>query len=103
MSTSNLSAHDVLVVGECLRAVASGRIIENDEEFPILFGVGFDELVAIATSWPEVDDANPAVELAVRNSLNNLLGYPHGRDGLLAELVSADGSELTRILQALRG
>ena len=102
MSLRHLSAHDVQVVGECLRAVASGRIIENDDEFPTLFGISFDELVATSASWPGVDDADPVVDRAVCNSLNNLIGYPHARDDILAELVSADGQELTRILQAWR-
>jgi hypothetical protein len=100
---SDLSALDTVIVGDCLRAVASGRIFENDREFPTIFGISFDELGAVCDSWPQVDEADPVVELAVCNSLNNLVGYPHGRDDILAEFVAVPRQELIRILQAWKG
>jgi hypothetical protein len=41
-------------------------------------------------------------ELSVfTNAMNNLLGYPHGRDDLLLPLVKADKGEIRSALQRL--
>src|SRR5882724_6423383 len=52
---------DEAIIGQCLRAAAER-----------------EEIRRIADAWPEWDDEVQQAD-AVNNTLNNLLGYPHGR------------------------
>jgi hypothetical protein len=83
----------------CLEVAASGRIFE-DPEFHALFGLQRSEFGAIFSKWPNVDWTDPDVDLAVNNTLANLLGYPHGKD--LASLVGADRDHLEALSQRWR-
>ena len=79
----------------CLEVAASGRVFE-DPEFHTLFGLQRSEVIEIYSKWPDVDENDPDVELAVNNTLVNLLGHPHGMD--LKSLVGADEKDLEAIL-----
>jgi hypothetical protein len=83
----------------CLDVVASGRVFE-EPEFHTLFGLHLSAVSAISSRWPNVDENDDDVDLAVNNTLANLLGYPHGRD--LKSLVGADEHELRAILDRWR-
>jgi hypothetical protein len=103
MALADLSDSERRVIGECLACVASGEVILDDEEFQTFFGIGFPELQAVALAWPSVDDSVESVFLAINGSLNNLLGYPHGKMHLWPRYISASPSEVDRILSKWRG
>jgi len=89
------------LIGQCLRASATGPFFP-DWEFSTLFGLERIELCAIADVWPGVGNRE-LTELAINNSLNNLVGYPHGCDGIWSQWISAPPRELLRLLSKLRG
>ena len=74
-----LTDADREILGRCLKVAAAGRIFE-DPEFHALFGLHRSEVGTISVNWPDVDETDPDVDLAVNNTLTNLLGYPHGKD-----------------------
>jgi hypothetical protein len=99
----DLTQSEVQIVGACLQCVAAGDVILDDWEFPVLFGVTFAEVEAIARAWPHVNVDDATVVLAVRNSLNNLLGYPHGHPEIWGTRIPAWPQDVERILVKLSG
>lgn len=85
----------------CLRAAADGPFFP-DWEFQTLFGVTREDVRGVATGWPNVDDTNEMVRLAITNSLANLIGYPHGRDDELLAQVGLHREELPALLEEWR-
>src|SRR4029077_19527488 len=75
MPLSDLDQAEREVVRDCLRAAAEGPFFD-DWEFHTLFGLKRDEVKNVLESWPNLDENNESVVLAINNSLNNLLGYP---------------------------
>ena len=64
------------VIARCLRAWARGPFIE-DWEFATVTGLARVEVAEVCDSWPMI--LNLALtDRAVKSSLGNLLGYPHG-------------------------
>jgi hypothetical protein len=59
------------------------------------------EVRAIADVWPSIGNRE-STELAINNSLNNLVGYPHGCDGIWSQWIAAPPRELLRLLAKLR-
>ncbi|NUW40625.1 hypothetical protein [Nonomuraea rhodomycinica] len=78
------------------------RPVFEDWEFDTLMGLTRDEVAAIPTSWPHVDDAD-ARDVAVNNVLNNLLGHPHGYARRSHEFFSAAPEEVADVLTRWRG
>lgn len=76
MPLSDLSTSERRVVFECLRASLEGPFFP-EEEFTSIFGISRAELAEVVAAWPEVDEHTDEVRLAIRNAMNNLLGYPH--------------------------
>ena len=76
-----LSVREVQTIGECLNAAAFTDSFFPDWEFTTLFGVSRERVKLIASSWPNVDIDDEEVRGVLVNSLNHLLGYPHGQDG----------------------
>ena len=101
MASESMSESDTAVIGECLRAAAEGPFFP-DWEFHTLFGLGREKVAEIAAAWPEIDQDEPAVEVAVNNAMNHLLGYPHGREEEWGQFVSVDPAEVERVLEAWR-
>jgi hypothetical protein len=97
-----LTENEVKIVGACLRCVAAGDVIHDDLEFPTLFGITFAELRAVAIAWPDVNTADAVVGIALRNSLNNLLGYPHGHPEIWGTRIPATPKAAARILAKLQ-
>jgi hypothetical protein len=56
----------------------------------------------IADAWPEITAISEDVALAVNNSFNNLLGYPHGKDSVWSEWISVDRTQLNELFSRLR-
>jgi hypothetical protein len=103
MTSGELSVAERAVIGECLACVASGEVILEDEEFETVFGIQFSELTSVAAAWPNVDESTEQVFLAINGSLNNLLGYPHGKMGEWSRYISVPPSEVSRIYAKWRG
>ena len=103
MALSNLTENESEVVFQCLRCVATGEVILNDWEFRTVFGIEFQTLVDIVSCLPSIDESREEVRLAINNSLNNLLGYPHRRESLWNNYISVPQQEVARILAKWRG
>jgi hypothetical protein len=76
MDLQELSTSEKALIGEALRAAADGPFFPH-WEFRTLFGLPRVQVRAIASEWPNLIPPREAIELAVDNSLGNLLGYPH--------------------------
>lgn len=101
MDLKNLTAEDHSLVGACLNSAANGPFFP-DWEFQTLFGVEPAVVRNVAVQWPKVDPSDEDVELAVVNSLNNLLGYPHGYpDSEIGHSAPAIRAALDKLLPTL--
>jgi len=89
------------LIAQCLRASAVGPFFP-EWEFSTLFGLERAEVRAIADAWPVIADREKT-EVAINNALNNLVGYPHGGEGVWSKWISAPRTELLRLLSKLRG
>jgi len=85
-----------------LHATATGPFFP-DWEFHTLFGLERSDVKAIVDAWPAIDDASENVSLAINNSMNNLLGYPHGCDREWLTYISVSPEEVARIFKKWRG
>jgi len=101
VALSDLDAKEREVVLECLRAAAAGPFFP-DWEFQTLFGVNRDDVKTIVDAWPSVDEAQENVSVAINNSMNNLLGYPHGREKDWPRYISVPPTEVRRIFDKWR-
>src|SRR5215510_4450289 len=102
MALIDLTAAEQKAVLECPRAAATGPFFP-EWEFQTLFGVNRSEVKAIVDAWPNIDETTVRVSLAISNSMNNLLGYPHGCDREWSQYISVGPEEVTRILEKWRG
>ena len=96
MPLTELSIDERRVVLECLRASAEGPFFP-EWEFSTLFGIARPDLVRIVEAWPEIDERTEEVQLAINNSMNNLLGYPHACEDAWPQFLSVPRSEVERI------
>lgn len=101
MALVDLSGEEKTVVYDCLRCVASGKVILHDWEFETIMGLEVSEFLAVVVQWPDVDDSDTVVYLAINNAMNNLLGYPHGKE--LSRYMDASRPEIARIFTKWRG
>ena len=102
MALTDLDAREREVVLQCLCAAAAGPFFP-DWEFRTLFGIDRSDVQAIVDAWPDVDEERETVSLAINNSMNNLLGYPHGRAEEWAKYISVPTNEVRRIFDKWRG
>lgn len=96
-----INGRDLEVLGECLVAFVDGPFIP-DWEFHTLTGFERSDYRHLLADWPDADFANRDVRAMVMNCLVNLLGYPHGEDRRLVELVSVSKIDLAAILERWR-
>jgi hypothetical protein len=101
MNFQSLSEADRTIVGQALLAAADGPFFP-DWEFHTLFGLERSRVRAIATAWPELSAPLDEVALAVNNSLNNLLGYPHDQNAVWSHWISVDRKQLGDLFNKLR-
>lgn len=102
MHLERLSESESQIVGEVLRAAADGPFFP-DWEFHALFGLARHQVREIADGWPLPSVDPEIVALAVNNSFNMLLGYPHRKDDVLPDWVSVDRLALNDLFMRLRG
>jgi hypothetical protein len=111
MSKQNLSDDEMGVIKECIKAAAYGPFFVDDGakddpywEIHSLFGLTIDELRKIADTLPNLDLEDENVNLAIDNSINNLLGYPHGcSDEVWSKYISVSKNTLSNIYLKWRG
>lgn len=102
MSLFDLSDAEREIVRECLRAAVEGPFFP-DWEFQTLFGLERREVRTILSLWPELDETDKSVPIAINNSFNNLLGYPaHNRDEEWPKFISVTKEEVARIFDKWR-
>jgi hypothetical protein len=101
MSVDRLSADDIEVVRQCLIAAFDGPFFP-DCEFHTLIGLTRTEVATVSAEWPTCADEK-AQDVAVRNVLNNLLGYPHGGHGAWSAYITATEADVAGVLARWRG
>lgn len=97
-----LSAKEQELVRQCIRASVEGPFFP-EEEFSTIFGVTRSEAAEVLSQWPKVDESNDVVHMTINNSLNNLLGYPHGLHDNWSEYIEATGQEIAAVFAKWRG
>ncbi len=85
-----LSWRNILIIGECLRAAAYGPFFP-DGEFDSIFGLSRKQ---VPEQWPVVVAAYANQDIAVNNSLNNLIGYPNKHFAQWDDYISISRGEL---------
>lgn len=93
-------ADRLTIIRECLRAAVEGPFFP-DWEFSILFGLEREKVRIIYEAWPEQTVDGASFKRAIINTLNNLLGYPHGEEQAWSEYISASPQEVCTILQQI--
>jgi len=102
MHFERLSKQESATIKEVLRASADGPFFP-DWEFQTLFGITREEVRLIADEWPLPNVAPDIVVLAVNNSLNWLLSYPHRKHDLWQDWISIDQAAVNDLYNRLRG
>ncbi len=100
---ADLSERERAVVLECLKCVATGKVIEHDWEFPILFGIEVAELISVLQAWPEVDESDGVEACAINNSMFHLLSYPHGYHTKWDSVMPIPLEEVVNVLRKWQG
>ena len=111
MTKEDLSDDEIKVIKECIKAAAYGPFFIDEEakdnpywEIHSMFGLMIDELRRIADAFPDLDLEDENVRLAINNSINNLLGYPHGcSDEVWSKYISVSEDELRKIFFKWKG
>lgn len=101
MRKLKLTPRENRVIAECLNAAASGPFLP-DGGFHALIGLSREELRQIAIAYPNVDSTRQDVQIAVNNSLNNLLYYPHHCEEAWAEYISVPRGIVKEIFEKWR-
>src|ERR1700722_9410519 len=78
MPLDNLSPEELDILHRCLRVSADDTTLFEEWEFHTLMGIERSELLELLNRWPPSDETPAKIQCAIQNSLNNLLGYPHG-------------------------
>ena len=103
MPLRELDSEELEVVKDCLRAAVEGPFFP-DWEFHTLFGLERSEREEHPIlSGPISTKMMAAVVLAINNSFNNLLGYPHGLHDNWSDFIRVDSRELARIYMKWKG
>ena len=102
MPLEQLSENERQIVFECLRAACEGPFFP-DQEFHALFGLWRKEVQEVISSWPDIDDSELNVQLAINNAMNNLLGYPHHREDVWGDYINVPAQEVYRVFSKWRG
>jgi len=102
MPLADLTADEREIVRSCLRAAVEGPFFP-DWEFSTLFGLAKAEVQHVLDSWPNLNEDDETVVLAINNSFNNLIGYPHGLHDGWSEFIPTTAQELARVYVKWKG
>ena len=84
------AAYRRMLVCDCKRPIFARLGVSNVNGFET------EEVAAIGERWPDFDRNDDSVPLAVGNSLNNLVGYPHHKESELPKYISVSQDELEK-------
>lgn len=102
MKLKNLDGKETEIVQKCMECIAGGKVILHDWEFQLVMGVTVDEFIEIINTWPEIDENDENVLMAINNSMNNLLGYPHGKHDQWEEYMDVPLNRINEVFQKWR-
>jgi hypothetical protein len=94
---ATLSPDQIETVRRALKATVEGSFFP-DWEFETLIGVDRDTVRQVYEAWPRQTVERDEISCAVIGSMNNLLGYPHGKEGELALYVPEGRDAIDRTL-----
>ena len=97
---SDLCQGEIELVKAALQAAVDGDFFP-DWEFETLMGVDRDTARQVAMEWPNRPGSFHEFVCTVVNSLNNLLGYPHGRGDKLDDYVPGGRTAIAATLKNL--
>lgn len=83
-------------IKECLEATVNGPFFD-EWEFQTLFGINRSQVNDVLSKWPKLDLENEDDYYVIRQSLAQLIGYPHRKEKKWSEFISKSPSEV-RIL-----
>ncbi|VIO65683.1 hypothetical protein CI1B_07900 [Bradyrhizobium ivorense] len=95
-----LSSAEIDTVRDALRATVEGTFFP-DWEFETLIGVDRATVREVHAAWPRRTVDQIEFTCAVINSMNNLVGYPHGRNNELVSYVSGGRAAVEKTLARL--
>lgn len=101
MKIKSLDKEEQDLILESLIASLEGPFFP-EWEFDSLFGGSRAELSRIIQNYPEVSFHDEKTKSIILNALGNLVGYPHGKEALWSEYISASKSEVFSLLKKLK-
>ncbi|WP_148234968.1 hypothetical protein [Deinococcus maricopensis] len=98
MAHERLSPEDRQLIKGCLNAIASEVFIDA-EEFEAVSGASWEALRAVRAAYPEVDDDEQGVEIALHGAMLSLLFYPHRQEARWHEFVPGTAHDVFAVHQ----
>ncbi|MGY4478916.1 hypothetical protein [Bradyrhizobium sp. USDA 3364] len=95
-----LSPAEIEIVRRSLQATVEGGFFP-DWEFETLIGASRDEVREVYAAWPLQTVEPDVFRGAVFNSMNNLIGYPHGKEEELMVYVPEGRAAMVQLLKRL--
>ncbi len=95
-----LSSSEIEIVRRSLQATVEGSFFA-DWEFDTLIGVDRDTVREVYVSWPDQTIGQEDFGCAVVGAMNNLVGYPHGKEGELMTYVPEGRAGISEALKRL--
>ena len=95
--SDGFASADIETLRSAMTAAVDGQFFP-DWEFPILMGMDRDTMRRVLLAWPRQTTDDATYVAAALNAVNNLLGYPHGRELELAETVPGGRRALLAVL-----
>jgi hypothetical protein len=93
-----LNEQERQIIFECLHAAVNGPFFP-EWEFHTLFGLERQEVKQVAEMCPNIDDSNEQVNLAIHNSMGQLLGYPHGEENAWRNFIAVSPEEVKKVFR----
>ena len=93
---------DQKIIYKVLKASVDGPFFP-EWEFHTLIGIERGELLRLLDNWPKFTQADEsALLLAINNCFANLLGYPHGQQEALKNMLSVEIEELIDLFKKIK-
>ncbi|RYZ85949.1 MAG: hypothetical protein EOP06_15440 [Proteobacteria bacterium] len=99
---SQLTPEEKSIIGECLNAVVYGPFLLDDWEFPLIMDATREEVSQIASAWPDIPETDLTARIVINNSINNLFGYPHGKQHEWSKHISVSPQEVDVVYRKFR-
>ena len=95
-----LSSSEIEIVRRSLQATVEGSFFP-DWEFETLVGVDRETVREVYAAWPDQTIGREDFGCAVVGAMNNLVGYPHGKEGELMTYVPEGRAAISEALERL--